>query len=63
VEETIRFDGASREDVTEYLDENATSYETTDDEPLRATGPMNGGGPALEFETSGGSIRIRTDGS
>lgn len=29
-------------------------------EPLRATGEMNGGGPAIELETSGGSIRIRT---
>jgi DUF4097 and DUF4098 domain-containing protein YvlB len=29
-----------------------------DGEPLRATGTMNGGGPAIELETSGGSIRI-----
>jgi DUF4097 and DUF4098 domain-containing protein YvlB len=34
-----------------------------DGEPLRATGPMNGGGPAVELETSGGSIRVRTGGS
>ncbi|HKL87519.1 MAG TPA: DUF4097 family beta strand repeat-containing protein [Salinibacter sp.] len=27
-------------------------------EPLRATGTMNGGGPTIELETSGGSIRI-----
>jgi DUF4097 and DUF4098 domain-containing protein YvlB len=31
-----------------------------DGEPLRATGTMNGGGPAIELETSGGSIRIET---
>ena len=29
-----------------------------DGEPLRATGTMNGGGPTIELETSGGSIRI-----
>lgn len=29
-----------------------------DGAPLRATGDMNGGGPAIELETSGGSIRI-----
>ena len=31
-----------------------------DGAPLRATGPMNGGGPAIELETRGGSIRLRT---
>ena len=34
-----------------------------DGEPLRATGEMNGGGPAIELETSGGSIHIRTSDS
>ena len=29
VEERIRFEDAAREDVTEYLSENPTSYETT----------------------------------
>ncbi|MFB6230999.1 MAG: DUF4097 domain-containing protein [Salinibacter sp.] len=31
-----------------------------DGEPLRARGDMNGGGPGLRLETSGGSIQIRT---
>jgi len=31
-----------------------------DGDPLRATGEMNGGGPSILLETTGGSIRIRT---
>ena len=34
-----------------------------DGEPLRAMGEMNGGGPTIELETSGGSIQIRTSDS
>ena len=42
VEETIRFEDASREETTEYLDENATSYEQTNN-TVRIRGPkLNG---------------------
>lgn len=34
-----------------------------DGDPIRARGDMNGGGPTIRLETTGGSIRIRTSGN
>lgn len=52
--------GSGRDDIRSDV---ALTREGGNGDPLRATGAMNGGGPAIELETSGGGIRIRTSGS
>lgn len=41
----------------------ALTREGGDGEPIRARGDMNGGGPTIRLETTGGSVRIRTSGN
>jgi DUF4097 and DUF4098 domain-containing protein YvlB len=59
---TIRaeVEGYGRVGSDEIRSDVPLTREGGDGEPLRATGEMNGGGPAIELETSGGSIHIRT---